>query len=90
MPRPRIDERFFDQPGFSELYDVWSDVFSAGDDFDAAQALGAVAKVRDDLVAGNVIRTADMNVLESVACRYARIMHETVQVELLEMDDLHV
>lgn len=78
-----IDSRFFEQPGFEELFEVWGKVFDARNELKPVEALAAVDYVRNDLVARNIIRTVDMNVLESVACRYARIMNEILQVEML-------
>ena len=74
MPSNILDSRFFQQPGFTELYDLWLGIFSEGsNEFDAAVTLKQMHTVRDDLVADGIQSTAAIDVLEGIACRYARI-----------------
>lgn len=87
MPKAVINHHFFAQPGFPELFDAWTKIFES-EEIDPARSLQYLRLVRDGLLASNVIRTPDMNVLESVACRYAREIAVTTSVERVSLDEL--
>jgi len=86
MPnKPIIDKRFFDQPGFTELFHAWESVFSQQDeDFDPATALTEIADLRLSLMRQGIVENPHINVLESVACRYARIIGEVAHIGAME------
>ncbi len=72
MPNPIIVQaRFFEQPGFTELYDTWMYVLTHTD-IDAAAALHEIAVTRKNLLEQGTLDPDNLTDLESVACRYAR------------------
>ena len=73
--RRAVDTQFFEQPGFSIMFDAWSDVFRLEEGeyaLDAAAALAKVADARQKVLIESGLADRDIDDLEHVACRYAR------------------
>ncbi len=75
MSRTIVDQRFFEQPGFTELFDAYSNMFERKDDgqykIPPDEALAGVMKVRHELDMQYLLATREMNQIERIACKYA-------------------
>lgn len=72
-----IDARFYNQPGFTTLYDAWDDVFEKqGDGYvlDSAEALARVFDARTKVIIEESLPDSDVTSLDHIACRYAQEM----------------
>lgn len=84
-----IDPRFYDQPGFPELENAWCRVFEVrnpeGYVMDAEEALELLDNTRMSVAFDYGYTQSELDILESIASRYARESSWLLQEE---MEDL--
>lgn len=91
MPRSdgaAIDMRFFDQPGYPELFEAWSDVFSQETTgsyvLDPTDALARTIDTRRQVQARFGYDTETLTTLERIACHNARMWQAESDQLLME------
>lgn len=84
-----IDPRWYDQPGFPELEGAWCQVFESrepeGYILNPVEVLKLVDSVRASLIREYEYSTKELDVLESIACRYARESTQGLEIEMEEL-----
>ena len=82
-----VNPRFFNQPGFDELYGAWSAVFERNETgnyvMSSKDALAMLAKAHSQVVEVEGLSKSDAFSLESVACRYAQEIPQQFEEDIL-------
>lgn len=90
MPSSRsgVDMRFFDQPGYPDLFEAWSEVLTQETPgvytLEVADALARTIEARRQVQARFGYDQSEVTMLERIACRNARIWQAEIDEYLSE------